>query len=305
MEFQGRVAFITGAASGAGLGQARVFGRAGCRLFLVDVREDALTAALADLRAEGIEAHGARLDVTDRAAWARVADEVEEVYGEPPHLLFNTAGVLAMGPTEASTFEDFDWVLGVNLFGVINGMVTVVPRMIRAGRPGHVVTTASLGGFAGADGVAAYSASKAAVISLMESYRPALARYGIGVSVLCPANISTNIGLSSEVRPAHLRASGYLVDDATQTSLQNLFAQGMDPVELAGHVKTAIEGNQLYVIPYPEAAALLEAHAREILAAVPAESTDPDGVARRTAALRGWASDRALIVSRKGEHAAV
>jgi len=298
MDFEGRVAFITGAASGAGLGQARVFGAAGCRLFLVDVREDALSAALSALRTAGIEATGAPLDVTDRRTYATVADRVEEVYGEPPHLLFNTAGVFAMGPTEASRYEDFDWVLGVNLGGVVNGMVTFVPRMIDAGRPGHIVTTASLGGFYGADGVAAYSASKAAVISLMESYRPALAKYGIGVSVLSPMNIDSHIGLSSELRPPHLQASGYVADEETKASLQRLFAHGMDPIELAEHVKVGIERNELYLIPYPDAAASLIRHFQEVLAAVPDESTDPDGVAKRTAALRDWAPERDRIVNR-------
>jgi NAD(P)-dependent dehydrogenase (short-subunit alcohol dehydrogenase family) len=99
MDFAGKVAFITGAANGAGLGQARVFGTAGCRLFLVDIREDALATALERLRAEGIEAEGTPLNLTDRRSYARVADRVEEVYGEPPHLVFNTAGVFAMGPT--------------------------------------------------------------------------------------------------------------------------------------------------------------------------------------------------------------
>ncbi|MEU6644100.1 SDR family NAD(P)-dependent oxidoreductase [Saccharomonospora sp. NPDC046836] len=303
MDFSGKIAFITGAANGAGLGQAHVFGRAGCRLFLVDIRADALATAIEQLRAEGIEAEGCALDLTDRVAYARVADRVEEVYGEPPHLLFNTAGVFAIGPTEMSRYEDFDWVLGVNLGGVVNGMVTLVPRMIDAGRPGHIVTTASVGGFYGADAVAIYSASKAAVINLMEGYRKALAKYRIGVSVLCPMNINSNIGLSSQVRPAQLRASGYVVDDATTASLQGIFAHGMDPLELAGHVKAGIERNDLYIIPYPEAAVPVRQHVEDILAAIPATSTDPDGVASRTAALENWARDRDEIARRRSDQA--
>lgn len=303
MDFTGKIAFITGAANGAGFGQAQVFGRAGCRLFLVDIRSDALQTALAKLRAEGIEAEGTPLDVTDRPSYAEVADRVEDVYGGPPHLLFNTAGVFAMGPTEASTYADFDWVFGVNLNGVVNGMVTFVPRMIGAGRPSHIVTTASLGGFYGADGVSLYSASKAAVVSLMESYRPALAKYGIGVSVLCPMNINSNIGLSSEVRPVHLRASGYVADDATKASLQRLFAQGMDPVELAGHVKTGIERDEFYLIPYPDAAPSLKRRFEEVLTAVPPPETDPQGMAKRSAAMKNWARERAEIIARPSEHA--
>jgi hypothetical protein len=122
--------------------------------------------------------------------------------------------------------------------------------------------------------------------------------------VLCPMNINSNIGLSSEARPAHLRPSGYVVDDATKASLQRLFAHGMDPVELAGHVKAGIERNELYIIPYPEAAAPLKQHFDDVLRAVPPEQTDPEGVAKRTAALRNWAPDRDEIASRRSDQAA-
>jgi hypothetical protein len=110
-------------------------------------------------------------------------------------------------------------------------------------------------------------------------------------------NINSNIGLSSRVRPPRLRASGYVVNDATVASLQRLFAHGMDPVELATHVKAGIERDELYIIPYPDAAGPLKAHFEEVIAAVPAEATDPEGVAKRTAALRNWAPERDKIVS--------
>lgn len=303
MDFKGKIAFITGGANGAGFGQAQVFGRAGCRVFIADIREDALNAAIERLRGEGIDAAGAVLDLTDREAYARVADEVEQTYGEPPHLLFNTAGVFAMGPAEASRYEDFDWVIGVNLNGVINGMVTFVPRMIKAGRPAHIVSTASFGGFFGGAMTAAYSASKAAVINLMESYREALAKYDIGVSVLCPMNIKTNIGRSSETRPADLGKSGYVVNEETMKSLETIYQHGMDPVVLAGHVKAGIEANQLYIIPYPEGAAPLKAHYEQILSAFPDMSTDPEGAAERTQALMDWRHTRSDFFSQKSEDA--
>jgi NAD(P)-dependent dehydrogenase (short-subunit alcohol dehydrogenase family) len=148
-DFNGQVAFITGGASGAGLGQALVFGRAGAKIVIADLRADAIEAALTQLRAEGITAHGIVLDITDRAAYACAADEVEQVFGAAPTMLFNTAGVNSFGPVEKTTYADFDWLIGVNLGGVINGMVTFVPRMIESGRPGHIVTTSSLGGLSG------------------------------------------------------------------------------------------------------------------------------------------------------------
>lgn len=303
IDYQGKVAFITGGASGAALGQAQYFGRLGCRIFIVDIRADALNEALAALRAEGITAEGAELDLADRARFAEVADEVERVYGEPPFFLFNTAGVFAMGPTEASTYEDFDWVFQVNLGGVVNGMVTFAPRMIKAGRGGHVVTTSSVGGFLAYDGNTIYCASKAAVISLMEGYRGALEKYGIGVSVLCPMNIKSNIARSAGTRPAHLAKTGYNVSEETVASLQSVYDHGMEPAELADHVRRGIEANQLYIIPYPEAREILEGHYRTILDAIPPVESDAASVAKRLATIDRWIAERGDIFERTGPDA--
>ncbi len=297
-DFDGKVAFITGGASGAGLGQAKVFAEAGCKLVLADIRQDHLDEAVAYFRGKNAAVHAIRLDIADRAAYARAADEVERVFGEPPQLLFNTAGVNTFGPTEASTYEDFDWVMGVNLGGVINGMVTFVPRMIKAGKGGHIVTTSSVGGFLGGDGAAIYSAAKAAVINLMESYRAALEKHGIGVSVLCPANIKTNIAEATLTRPAHLANTGYVVNDDTIESLRRIHAHGMEPVELALHVKRAVEENRLYIIPYPETKEMLEKHFQDIVAAVPPLESDHEGAQKRTDALRNWAEDRRIMFER-------
>ena len=148
-DFAGKVAFITGGASGAGLGQAKVFSEAGCKIAIADIRQDHLDEAKAYFKEKKVDVHTIKLDITDRKAYAAAADEVEKVFGGPPQLLFNTAGVNTFGPAEASTYEDFDWVMGVCLGGVINGMITFVPRMIKSGRPGYIATTSSLGGFMG------------------------------------------------------------------------------------------------------------------------------------------------------------
>ncbi|MFM1981550.1 MAG: hypothetical protein RJB22_269 [Pseudomonadota bacterium] len=291
--FTNEIAFITGGASGAGFGQAQVFGRAGCRIVIADIRPDAVAAAVAALQADGVTAHGIVLDIMDRAAYARAADEVDQVFGGPPALLFNTAGVNSFGPVENTTYDDFDWIMGVNLGGVVNGMVTFVPRMIKAGRPGHIVTTSSLGGLMASAFAAPYSAAKAAVINLMESYHQGLAKYGIGVSVLCPANIKSNIAEASRLRPAQFGQSGYVETDETVASLHSIHQHGMDPVELAEHVKAAIEANALYIIPYPEAKDGLQAHYDKIVAAVLAMEADPEGARKRTEALMAWAAGRA------------
>ncbi len=293
--FHNEIAFITGGASGAGFGQAQVFGRAGARVVVADIRTAAVEQAVAALQAEGITAHGITLDIMDRAAYARAADEVEAVFGAPPSLLFNTAGVNSFGPVENTSYDDFDWIVGVNLGGVINGMVTFVPRMIASGRPGHIVTTSSLGGLMGSALAAPYSAAKAAVINLMESYRQGLEKHGIGVSVLCPANIRSNIAEASRLRPAQFGKSGYVENDDSIASLHSIHQHGMDPVELAEHVKRGIEANQLYIIPYPEAKEGLAAHYAQILDSVLPMEADPEGARLRTEALQNWAADRARV----------
>ncbi len=285
-DFQDKVLFVTGGGSGAGFGQAKVFSEAGCKVVVADVRQDHLDQAAAYFREKGTPLHTIKLDITDRTAYAAAADEVEEVFGTPPQLLFNTAGVNTFGPPEASTYEDYDWVMGVCLDGVINGMVTFVPRMIKAGLGGYIVSTASMGGFWGGNITAPYSAAKAAVINLMESYRLALGKYGIGVSVLCPAAINSNIAYAADTRPEHLKNTGYLMDQKAIDTLNYIYERGMDPVDLAKWVKKGVEDEQLYIIPYPEEKVALEKHFKQIVDAVLPVEADPEGTAKRVEAFR-------------------
>ena len=294
-DFAGQLAFITGGASGAGFGQAQVFGRAGCRIVIADIRAEAVETARAALAAEGIEVHGIALDITDRAAYAAAADEVERVFGQAPTLLFNTAGVNNFGPIENTTYGDFDWLIGVNLGGVVNGMVTFVPRMIASGKPCHVVTVASLGGFTGSSLAGPYSAAKAAVINLMEGYRQGLEKYDIGVSVVCPANIKSNIAEATLTRPAAFGESGYVEGAEAIASLQSIYQHGMEPTVLAAHVMQGIRDNALYIIPYPETKDMLDQHFQAILASIPPLETDPEGAEKRVKALMDWAANGAKV----------
>lgn len=293
-DFAGKTAFITGGASGAGLGQAKVFGDAGCRVVIADIRQEAIDAALDVLRGRGIAAHGIRLDITDRQAFAQAAEESERVFG-PVHLLFNTAGVSIFGPMERATYEDYDWIFGVNMGGVINGMQTFAPQMIAHGEGGHIVNTASLGAFVANSGSGIYSASKFAVHGLSMAMRDALAPYDIGVSVLCPANIRSNIAESVKTRPAHLSNSGFAVDEREIAALHEIYAQGMDPEELAGHVKQAIEENRFYIIPYPEARPMLEAAFQQVLDALPPPDSDLEGQEKRGKAMARYIEARRVM----------
>ena len=297
-DFQGKSAFITGGASGAGLGQAKVFGDAGCRIVIADIRQDAIDAALDALRARGIAAHGIRLDITDRQAWDAAADEAERVFG-PVHLLFNTAGVSIFGPIEKATYDDYDWIFGVNLGGVVNGHQTLVPRMIAHGEGGHIVNTASLGAFFANSGAGIYSTSKFAVHGLSMAMRDALGKYGIGVSVLCPANIRSNIAESVKTRPAHLSNSGFEVDAREIAALHEIYSQGMDPEELAGHVKAAIEADRFYVIPYPEARPMLEVAFQQVLDALPPPDSDLEGQEKRAKAMARYIEARQAMDAKR------
>jgi len=289
--FDNKVAFITGGASGVGLGQAKVFGAAGVKVVIADIRQDHLDEAVATLREQRAAVHAIKLDITDRAAYARAADETERVFG-PVQLLFNTAGVSVFGPLEKSSYADYDWMMGVNFGGVVNGIQTFVPRMIKLGKGGHIVNTASVAAFLAGGPAGIYSASKFAVRGLSEALRTELAKYDIGVSVLCPANVNTNIAESVATRPAHLKDSGYRVDDEVINSLKTLYAAGMDPEELARHVLTGVRRNDLYIIPYPEVRAALQAHFDAVLAALPPQDSDPEGVARRGQAMARWVQER-------------
>ena len=259
-DFKGKIVFVSGGASGAGLGQAKVFGREGMKVAIGDVREDALENARKELIAFGIPEKDIlpiKVDLTDRASYTACADKIEEVFGGPPHLFIQTAGVNSFGPVEASTFDDFDWVMGVDLFAVVNGLLIFVPRMIKA--YAHktefwVATTSSGGAFGAGSTCAPYCASKAGVNNLMYSYAEALKPYGAGATVLCPANINSNIGNAEKFRPANLKNTGYHVSEGTMAHLRSIHAQGIDPVELGEILKEGIENERVIVLPdrHPE-----------------------------------------------------
>ncbi len=258
-DFAGKIAFITGGASGAGFGQAQIFSEAGMKVVIADVRQDHLDEAMAYFKSKGAEAHAIKLDVTNRDAYAAAADEIEKVYGATVDLLVLTAGVNVFGPAEASTYDDYDWVMGVCLGGVVNGLVTFVPRMIKAGKGGHIASTVSWGAFGAGSMTAPYSAAKAAVLNLLESYFVALKPYNIGVTSLCPANIRSRIYESAiQGRPEQFKNTGYNVTEDTQKLLASIHANGMDPRVLADWLKKGIENNQFIVAPYPSGPRMVE-----------------------------------------------
>ena len=284
-ELHGKTAFITGGGSGVGLGQAKVFAGAGMNVVIADIRQDHLDEALASLRETGARVHGIRLDITDRKVYADAADEAERVLG-PVQLLCNTAGVSQFGPMQHATYDDWDWQMSVNVGGVINGIQTFVPRMLKLGRPCHIVNTASMSAFTPMPGTGIYCTTKFAVRGLSESLRLDLEPHGIGVSVLCPGAVNTNIHEAVLTRPKHLAKTGYYgADQQVMKGLKAVIEPGLDPVVLGEKVLAAILANALYVIPYAEFRdPLIELHQR-VLAALPDPKDDP-GMEQRVAAMR-------------------
>jgi NAD(P)-dependent dehydrogenase (short-subunit alcohol dehydrogenase family) len=274
-QLAGKVAFITGGGSGIGLGLAQVFSAAGMKVVIADVREDHLEQALALLKASGASAHGIRLDVSDRVAFGRAAEETLQLHGKV-HLLCNNAGVSIFGPMEAATYDDWDWIMGVNVAGVINGVQSFVPHLRAHGEGGHIVNTASMAGLLVGPGMGLYSASKFAVVGLTQSLRLDLAPHGIGVSVLCPGFVRSNIHEAVLSRPKHLAQTGYPVGAEDMKRLDQLLAVGMTPLDVAKAVRRGVEHNDLWIFPHAEFAAELRAEFEAILAALPAAAPNAE-----------------------------
>lgn len=287
-ELTGRTAFITGAASGIGLAMARVFGREGMKIAIADVEELALERTAKDLEEEGIEALALRLDVTDREAMEQAAFRVETRFGNL-HLLCNNAGVGGGGPLDQCTYDDWDWVLGVNLGGVINGVQTFVRRMKAHGEEAHIVNTASAAGLMASPGLGVYCTSKFAVVGLSESLRADLEPYGIGVSVLCPGFVDTRIHDSSRNRPERWERTEYEPTPEQEALAVAILEAGMDPAEVAEAVRDAVRANEPWILTHPELKPFVAERMQAILEAFKAEP-DPDVVeALRTASEGLWA----------------
>lgn len=288
-DLAGKVAFVTGGASGLGFAMAEQFVAAGMKVAIADVEPKRLVHATHALRELGGSIHAARLDVMDRQAYAAVADEVESALG-PVQLLCNNAGVGILGKIADSTFDDWDWILGVNLGGVVNGIGTFLPRMRARKLGGHVLSTASAAGLFASEGVGVYVGAKMAVVGLMEVLRAELAPEHIGVSVLCPHLMRTNIYQHAGMRPERFKASGYAPPTSMAAGqltefMKQMNDKGMDPREVAKHAIDGIVEDHLYIIPFPELRTIVRERFEAILAAIPNTTPDPERVKAELATL--------------------
>lgn len=253
-DFAGRTAFVTGGANGVGIGIVRNLLNEGCKVAIADIRQDSIDKALASL--DNREVMGVQLDVASRDAYKAAADEVEAKFG-PVSILVNNAGVNLFQTIEDSSYDDWDWLMGVNLHGVINGVMTFVPRMVervKAGEQigGHVVNTASMAAFIAGGAPGIYNTTKFAVRGLSESLRHSLLQYGIGVSVLCPGLVKSYIYASDDIRPDALKGAMKPVNSEAVERLAGVHEFGMEPDIIGARVIEAMKANLLYIFSHPD-----------------------------------------------------
>ncbi|MCU0868040.1 MAG: SDR family NAD(P)-dependent oxidoreductase [Burkholderiales bacterium] len=283
-QFDGRVAVITGGGSGLGLAMARRFATAGMKLVLADVQADALAAAVAHFEARGTPVIGVHCDVSKAADVEALKDAAYARFGAV-HLLCNNAGVAPGGLAWESTVADWEWTLGVNVYGVIHGLRSFVPAMLAAGEEGHILNTASVAGLLSPGGMGIYCVSKHAVVTLTECLHHDLASRTdrLTTSVLCPAYVPTGIADSERNRPPELRNADHTrsaEDEAREAALRHAVESGrLSADDVANIVHDAIPARRFYILTHPRIKAAIEMRLQDVLA----ERVPTDMAARRPA----------------------
>ncbi|MGZ8310951.1 MAG: SDR family NAD(P)-dependent oxidoreductase [Allosphingosinicella sp.] len=278
--FAGKTALVTGAVSGLGLGIARALAAEGVRLALGWRSEDDREAAARWFRDHGhAEPLFVRLDVADRAAWAAARETVESAFGKL-HILVNNAGISVFGPMDEATHADWDWILGVNLGGVINGLVTFLPHMVAHGETGHVVNVASMAAFLAGPQAGIYTTSKFAVRGLTECLRYTLAPTALGVSLMSPGLVASNAWNSALKRPPEYAGSGLgSVDAAVLGQLAPVFAAGMSIDEAGERMVAGLRRGDFWIFTHGEYQEDFADVDAELRAALPVEDFPPERLA--------------------------
>ncbi len=275
-QVEGRVAFITGGASGIGLGMAKAFTKAGMNVVLADVRDDHIEQARAWFLDAGLHdsVHLLKLDITDREAYASAADEAERVFGKV-HVLCNNAGIGIASPVAEASYADWDWGIDVNLNGVFNGVHTLLPRIRAHGEGGHIVNTASMGGILQYSRAGVYVTTKFAVVGLSEALHAELIDENIGVSAFCPGGVRTNIREYEKTRPGRFAAEPATPGKAaavpaftpSEEVMKTLGRMSWEPEQVGEMVLNGIRSNALYIFTSPEFRPGIEERFQAILAA--------------------------------------
>ena len=265
MDFSGKTAFVTGAANGIGLGICRALARNGVNIVLADIEKAQLEIARRELAALNVRTRAMEVDVSDAAAFVRAADDAEAEFGNI-HLLFNNAGVsLGAMPLWEVTPAQWEWIFGVNVQGVINGIRTLVPRMRKHGETGHVINTASIGGLQVNPKLrnGSYAMTKYAIVALSEALALDLEGSAIGASVLCPALVATTLHASSRRRPARL---GGPYERQGADAAQAWQSAGMSPDDVGMRVLDAVARSEFFIFTHEEPRTWIEQRHARILA---------------------------------------
>jgi NAD(P)-dependent dehydrogenase (short-subunit alcohol dehydrogenase family) len=251
-DFAGKVAVVTGAASGIGLALAHRFAAAGMKVVLADVEQGPLDVAARAVAGAGVETLAVRTDVSKAADVDALATRARSAFGGV-HVVCNNAGVAVSGMSWTHTLSDWQWVLGVNLWGVIHGIRAFVPIMLAQGGEGHIVNTASIAGLTCAPGISIYNVSKHGVVAVSETLHHELAMLGspVKVSVLCPGFVNTRILDSARNRPAPLADTVAPLPGSAEReeAVRGLVASGIEPTQVAERVFEAIRDERFYVFP--------------------------------------------------------
>jgi NAD(P)-dependent dehydrogenase (short-subunit alcohol dehydrogenase family) len=273
VKWTGTTALITGGVSGIGFGIARAFSAAGIDLILTYRDEGYRTQAARWFADSGRPVpRFAPLDVTDRAAWAALAAEAG-----PVHILVNNAGVSVFGPTDEARYADYDWIMGVNFGGVVNGLVSFLPQMKALGTGGHIVNVASMAAYLSGPQAGIYTASKFAVRGLTECLRYNLAPYGIGVSLMCPGLTRTHAWDSALKRPEQFAQSGFAPPDRAELErFGTAFEAGMDPLEVGEKTLAGMNENRAVIFTHPEFSEDFAQIHQASIAALPQEQAPQD-----------------------------
>lgn len=255
----GKVAFITGGASGLGLAMARSFTGAGMKVAIADIEDSALEAAKVEFTESNADVITIKVDVTDREALEDAAKQTQSAF-EKVHVVCNNAGVALSGNIKDHTYKDWDWVTNVNIGGVINGMQVFTNRILSHGEGGHIVNTASMAGLVGGQGMSIYDTSKFAVVGMTEAIAADLSHYNIGASVLCPGFVNTSIYTSERNRPVSLggeQASAFsLTNDENRSQEEKAALQAsldamLDPALIGDMTLHAILENEFWILSHP------------------------------------------------------
>lgn len=272
-QLAGKVAVVTGGASGIGLAMATRFAEEGMKVVVADIQQDALTEATEQLRAAGHDVRSFVADVSSEADNADLAASAVEEFGAV-HVVCLNAGIGTGGQLATLSTKDWEWCLGVNLWGVIHGVRTFLPMLLEQGE-GHIVNTASVAGLFSAPFMGPYNVSKFGVVALSETLYHELAMSGtdVGVSVLCPSWVATNIHDSERNRPDHLRNEDDPAADAEGAGLREILRgvieSGMPTAEVAEQVLDAVRTKRFYILTHPDSAAAVTARARAIAEGAP------------------------------------